>query len=273
MRTKPLDYTSGLSERRAIIDQTLSILSAYERNITKDDLAKKVCKFSFLNETSWTTAQSIVKRFFAKRYMDGYSYAPAEFLSNEFIERTGYKTSNSQMIFYTFTALSEEALYQFVTNYLFSEWFEKDVLTRDDIEWAISKHIESSGLICPPKRLRLISGGATGTLKEFGILRQYDDNGINILNSFTVHRPILNNLMLMELIYIFKKNGMSDHSVIHNKAWALFGLDGNDIINKLRGLSGYYIIQAAGSAVSLSRVIKDDGDFLDALGNYYSDGR
>ena len=257
------EYTAALAERRALIKETNSILMAYERNIDKKELAKKVCKEGCLGDKNWSSAFQIVTRFFAKRYMsEDYSYTPAEFFSSAEEDRTAYKVADKDLMYFVFTALVEAPLFDFVSKFFYITSQQIDVIDRSDVVNFLQYEMSGRELSFTDAKVVRMANGILSTLKEFGLLIPIEDKPHKTMR---INRPYLNDRLMLQIIYFLKKNAVSDYDVVHNRIWYLFGMNGLDVIKRLNKRPDAYIIQSAGSIVKLSRPIKDDIEFLSML--------
>lgn len=257
------EYTTSLAERRALIKQTDSILMAYDKTLSKKELAKKVCTEGYLAESNWISGMEVVTRFFAKRYMgESFTYTPAEFLSNTEEKNTSYKVSNRHLMYFIFTAMVELPLFDFVSKYFYITSQKIDVIDKHDVAYFLQHEMSNRQIDYTDARVSRMVRGIMSTLKEFDLLIPVDE-GAN--RSMRINRPYLNDQLMLQMIYFLKKNAVSDYEIVHNRMWYLFGLNGLDIIKRLNKRPDAYIVQSAGSIVQLSRPIKDDSEFLAML--------
>lgn len=262
MSAKPIVYSTNLTGRRAMINHTNAILTAYEPSLDKKDLVKVVCEGGYLSDMSWSTASEIVTRYFAKRYMsDDFSYSPAQFMSPLEQEVTGYKVADRDIMFFIFTALIEMPLFDFVSKYFYTPGLG-DVIDKHDLIYFLMHEIADKQASCTDIQVERMADGIWVTLKDFGFLVETDEGS---KKSMRINRPYLSDQLMLQIIYFLKKNNVSDYNAIHNKIWYLFGHNGPEIITKLRKRPDMYIIQSAGSIVDLCRVEKDDKKFLAVL--------
>lgn len=252
-------YSVLLGERRALINETDAILSVYDEALEKKQLGKLVCTKGVLPDLNWSSTITLVTRFFYKRYMNEYyQYKPASLMKD-----FGWMGSRHQeMLYFVFTALVEEPLYNFVTKNMYLNHSGMDVIDKADIKSFLEMEISEKGLEYKDSVVYRLSNGLLASLKEFGLLVEDEDLPAKALK---VQRPYLTDELLLVLVYFLRKNKGDDYKVIHHRLWALFGLTSQDVVSRLKRRPDMYLYQSSGSLVKLSQVITDDREFINAV--------
>ncbi|MED6317661.1 MAG: BrxA family protein [Pseudomonadota bacterium] len=259
MAKQTAPYSTGLSERRAMIEEVNSILHVFDNKLTSHQLADLVCKTGVLGQMSWSTAKGLVTRFFAKRFMGSeYTYSPAEFM-----KWSGSKQLHDRsMMYFVFTALNEEPLFDFVTQCLYLNHSGMDVFDKHDVNYFLQHEIANRKLNHSDQKIERMAAGIFSSLHEFGFLYPTDKG---TKRAMELRRPYLSDNLIFQIIYFFKKNNINDYDIIHHRVWGLFGVNGYDIIKRLAKRPDVYLIQSAGSIIRLSQVAQTEDDFWAAL--------
>ena len=257
MMAKP--YNTGLSETRAMIKETDKILQVFNKSLSDNELATLVCKSGTLGDRTWSTARNLVTRFFAKRFMNPeFSYSPAEFMQwdNE------YKVHERVMMYFIFTALNEEPLFDFVMKCFYLDNSSMDVFDKEDVIDFIRYEVNIREIDHSENKIQRMGAGIFAALGEFGFLH-CTDKGTRRAKALC--RPHLSDQVIIQLIHFFKKNGISDFDIIHHRVWRLFNSNGYDILQRLAKLPDVYLLESACSLIKIARAAKSDDDSWLAL--------
>lgn len=258
-----ITYSITIGERRGMINETDIILSAYDKNLSKKELGKLVCTKGLLPDLNWSSTIVLVTRFFSKRYMNPYyKYKPALFMQD-----LGWVSGRDQsLLYFVFTSLVEEPLYNFITEQLHLNHSGMDTVNKQDVMKFLERDISSKGLSFNEKTVDRVANGVFASLKDFGWL--VEGEGLPH-KTMKVERHYLTDKLLLALTYFLRKNKSNDFDVVHHKLWALFGLNGYDIIKRLIKMPEFYLVQTSGSLVQLSAVIKNEAELIQKINEKY----
>lgn len=235
-------YSTQLSKGAGLISETISLLSIYEPDTTKESLLKQVLDTNHLSTSTETRAKDIVNIVFFKRFMEHNRMVP---IWLRLAREKGMMVSDLSQLFFIYAARENTVLYEFTTdvlNPLKSQGatsvgrndflsYTRDVVSREDADWSETMQKKNAGYI-------------RSTLIDFGLIDEHNEIMPFVANDFTV-------LYLMHELHF---EGLSDMAIWEHEDWGLFNMDKYEALQRIMNLSlkGGFIAQSSGDLLTIS---------------------
>lgn len=245
-------YNYKLGKGCGLIEETLALLSVYQKGMTKDELAEYVHRYNTLSKCTAQRSQDIVRIVFYSRFM---RRNPDVVYWLKTIRERGLMLSQFNQLLMLYCARDNAVFYDYLTqefNVLKNE--QKMIVPKDNSVHFI-KNIADSGAVKWGEKIqnRLASYLKT-LLAEFN----FADKRGNIL-------PFeISNFAVLYLMHELHFAGLSDVAIWNHEDWQLFGLDKYGVQEKImeQNLKGGYIAQSTGDLMTISWNYKTMEDFI-----------
>ena len=240
--TRDTQYNYKLGKGCGLIEETLTLLSVYQKGMTKDELAEYVHQYNTLSKSTAKRSQDIVKIVFYSRFM---RRNPNVVYWLKTIREKGMMLSQFNQLLMLYCARDNAVFYDYLLQELNILKEEKKTLVPKDNSGNFIKKIAKTGDVKWGENIqnRLASYLKT-LLVEFNFT---DKKGIILpfeIAKFTV-------LYLMHELHFA---GLSDVAIWNHEDWHLFGLDKYGVLEKIMelNLKGGYIAQSTGDLMTIS---------------------
>lgn len=254
-------YDSNLSKGTGLVEETLTLLEAYEPGMSKEDFYDKVFQFDLLGRTTETRANDIVKRVFFRRYWRDDNIDLPLVLRK--LRRQHVSINVIRQIFLIYTCRANPILRDFLIEVYFP-FIEKgfQILEKEDFINFIRQGIKE-GKIDPPwsdSVIQRVGRYLNATLQDFGFI----DENKNVL-PFQIFQTTANYLA-HELHF----RGLTDNQMLHHPDWKIFNLDTHQVAEQLQRISweGHFIFQYSGELLKISWKYQTMEAFIDGLTNH-----
>lgn len=204
---------------------------------------------------------SDIVRVFTTRFLMP-SDTPARHL-RYFVVKNAPRQIFSDLVFY-YTAQQDDLLRDFTVFYYWHAVREGRItFTPQDVRHLILE-AEQDGRIRSPWSAAIkrdMAARVLNTLTDFGLLNLVKSS----VREVAPYRPADGTVVYIS--YLLHTNGITDSSLAEHSAWALFGLQVEDVWNRLEILAGdgWFIIQRAGQVVRITWKYQSQEDVVNAL--------
>ena len=242
------EYTTVLAKGQGMVQETVTLLKAWEPGMSVVELKKRVLEQGLLGRATALRVNDIVGRVFAVRYLcDGGK--PAIRLKSLLEE--GVPPAKLLQVLFLYTARVNPVLHDFVSDMYWKKYAAgSQVITRQDAMDFLHAAQESGRTErgWSESMMLRMARYLTGALTDFQLAGE-DHNGRRDLVPFSI-TP----LTALYLAHEIHFTGYSDDSVIDHADWRLFGLHKPDVVQELRRLAskGHFIVQYAGDLLRVS---------------------
>ncbi len=253
-------YTQALSRGGALLDETRILLRAWQPDETFAAFTERVLREDLLGRATATRVSDIV-RVFTMRFLIP-SDSPVRHL-RYLVMKDAPRQIFSDLVFY-YTALQDDFLRDFTLLYYWPVVREGRItITAQDARHLILE-AEQDGRIRSPWSAEIkrdMAGRILNTLTDFGLLRPLKISRREVVP----FRPADGTVVY--LAYLLHVNGITDSSLAEHSAWVLFGLQEEDVWNRLEILAGdgWFIIQRAGQVARITWNYQSEEDVVHAL--------
>jgi bacteriophage exclusion system BrxA-like protein len=240
-------YTQALSKGGALLAETRILVQAWHPGEPNAAFAERVLREDLLGRATARRVLDIV-RVFTLRFLTP-SDVPARHLRRLVVNDASRQIFNDVVFYYT--ALQDDLLRDFILLHYWPAVREgRLTISNQDVRHLILE-AERDGRIRTPWSAvikRDMAGRVLIALTDFGLLRPLKPAKREVIP----YRPDDGTVVFMA--YLLHENGTTDASLAENSAWALFGLQAEDVWNRLEVLAGdgWFIIQRAGQVVRIT---------------------
>jgi Putative inner membrane protein (DUF1819) len=257
---KGVTYTQALSRGGALLDETRLLLRAWQPGESFAALTERVRREDTLGRATARRVSDIV-RVFTTRFLTP-SDAPARHL-RDLVVKNAPRQIFGDLVFY-YTALQDDLLRDFTVLHYWPAVREGRItFTPQDVRHLILEAEQDGRIRSPwPSAIkRDMAARVLNTLTDFGLFHLIKISVCEV----APYRPADGTIVYMS--YLLHTNGITDSSLAEHSAWALFGLQAEDVWNRLEVLAGdgWFIIQRAGQVVRITWKYQSMEDAVHAI--------
>lgn len=245
-------YNYKLGKGCGLIEETLALLSVYQKGMTKDELAEYVHQYNTLSKSTAKRSQDIVRIIFYSRFM---RRNPDVAYWLKAIREKGLMLAKFNQLLMLYCARDNAIFYDYLIQELnFLKEEQKPIVPKDNSVNYVKKIAESGNVQWGEIIQKRLASYLKTLLVEFnftdkkGTILPYDISNFTIL------------YMLHELHF----EGLSDVAIWNHEDWKLFGLDKYGVLEKImeQNLKGGYIAQSTGDLLTISWNYKTMEEFI-----------
>jgi hypothetical protein len=239
-----VQYTQALAKGGALLAETRVLAAAWQPGESGQDFAQRVLRENLLGRSTARRVLDIV-RVFTLRFLQP-SDAPAQHLRT-LATRDAPRQLFSDLVFY-YTACQDDLLRDFTTQRYWPAAREGRLTITNQEVRSLILEAEADGRIPKPWSAEIkrdMAGRVMITLTDFGLLGELKPAKREVLP----YRPVDGTIVY--LAYLLHCSGVTDASLADQPAWVLFGLEPQDVWNRLDALAAddWFILQRAGRVV------------------------
>jgi BrxA len=247
MEKQGLQYTQALAKGGALLAETRILLQAWRPGEENAAFGERILREDLLGRATARRVLDIV-RVFTLRFLTP-TDAPARCLQ-ALVAGNAPRELYSDLVFY-YTALRDDLLRDFVVQRYWPAVREGRLTLSNHEVRSLILDAELDGRIRAPWSAEIkrdMAGRVMIALTEFGLLTEFKPAKREILP----YRPA--DVTLAYLAYLLHGEGVTDASLAEQPAWTLFGLEPQDVWNRLDALAGdgWFIVQRAGQVVRIT---------------------
>jgi Putative inner membrane protein (DUF1819) len=231
-----------------MIHETLDLLRLWEPGDNPAKMVEKAISSGLFSRTTARRARNIVAEMFALRFLA--NGRPAAGLLKQLVA-AHHNVEDLKQLFFLYTARAQAIFADFLNEVYWPRYSAgAHILNRVEAENFIQRALHNGKM---RKRwtettIRRVSGYLLGCCADFGLLSSSGRA------RWTISRFAMRQNVALYLAYELHFSDMSDVAVIGTSDWRYFGLEPNDVVNQLKGLShnGHLIMQATTDLVHIS---------------------
>ena len=239
---RDIEYNYKLGKGAGLIDETLSLISIYEEEMTKESLAKVVHDTNILSKCTDQRSMDIVKIIFYSRYMKRNPKVPV-WLKN--IRNKGLMLSQFKQLLMLYSMRDNAVVYDYVLKELNAlKTSSKTSLPKDSVLNFVKEIVNQNLASWGDSVIKRLSASLKCMLSDFELI---DKRG-RILPYEAANFTIL--YLMHELHFA----GLSDVAIWNHEDWQLFGLDKYQLKDRIleQNIRGGYIAQCTGDLMTIS---------------------
>lgn len=250
-------YDSNLLKGTGLIEETLVLLEAYEKGISKSDFYKKVFELDLLSKSTEARVKDIIKSVFERRYWS----AGVDVISALKKMRAAYVSMEVfRQIFMIYTCRANPILHDFITQSYWNFWDKGyQVLTQEDYEKFIKDALIDGRIekIWNDNTVYEVGKRINACLIDF----KFIDGSKTIIPIRILEKTA--NYLVHELHF----SGYSDNQILLHPDWKLFNLTKSAIVEILQRISwqGHFIVQYSGEILNISWEYDSMEQFVDGF--------
>ena len=252
-------YNVHLAKGQGMIPETILLLNLWRPGVSALELRNQVITEGLLPKATAYRTSDLVRRVFAQRYL-AENDAPAKWLKK--LVSGGWQGDKLSQLFLIYTARANLILRDFIAEVYWPHYRAGAHLIHRQEGLNFLKSANAAGKFrnqwsdaMQTKVVRYLFA----SLSDFRLTRNLPKNQREIL-PFTI-LPTTTAFLAYELHF----TGVSDSNLLEHPDWALFGLDRYAVLQELRKISAYLIVQSAGDLVRIAWAHKSMEDFIDAI--------
>jgi hypothetical protein len=231
-----------------MIHETLDLLRLWEPGDSPAKLVEKAITSGLFSRTTARRARNIVAEMFAPRFLGNGRSAACQLKK---LVATSHDVEDLKQLFFLYTARAQAIFADFLVEVYWPRYSSgAHVINRIEAENFIQRGLHNGKM---RKRwtettIRRVSAYLLGCCADFGLVSSTGKS------HWTISRFAIRANVALYLAYDLHFSGMSDVAVIGSSDWHYFGLEPNDVVNQLKGLSnnGHLIVQATTDLVHIS---------------------
>jgi TPR repeat protein len=240
--TRDTQYNYKLGKGCGLIEETLALLSVYQKGMTKDELAGYVHQYNTLSRSTEKRSQDIVRIVFYSRFM---RRNPDVAFWLKTIREKGLMLAQFNQLLMLYCARDNAVFYDYVMqeiNVLREE--QKAIIPKDNSINYVKKIAETGDVKWGEKIQNRLASYLKTLLVEFNFA---DKKG-------TILPFDIANFTVLYLMHELHFAGLSDVAIWNHEDWQLFGLDKYKVLEKIMemNLKGGYIAQSTGDLMTIS---------------------
>lgn len=249
--TRDTQYNYKLGKGCGLIEETLALLSVYQKGMTKDELAEYVHQYNTLSRSTEKRSQDIVRIVFYSRFM---RRNPDVVYWLKTIREKGLMLAQFNQLLMLYCARDNAVFYDYLIQ-------EVNILREEhkpipkDCSVNFVKNIAESGDVKWGEKMQ---NRLASYLKTLTVEFNFTDKKGNIL-------PYdMANFTVLYLMHELHFAGLSDVAIWNHEDWQLFGLDKYGVQEKImeQNLKGGYIAQCTGDLMTISWNFQTMEDFI-----------
>ena len=241
-------YTPGLSKGASAIEEIRRLLAVWVPGEDDQTFLTRVRESGLLGQQTADRTRDIVFRVFRRRLLRP-TDQPGRWLKR-IIERDETSRTFKELLF-LYTARAESLLYDFTIERFWPACEAGELyLVVEDVKSFLRETIDNNGRGEPwsPAVQTKISRGVLGALRDFGFLNEERRGRREIVRYYPT------DFTVAYLAYELHLAGLTDGLLVEHSDWRLFGLNREQVLNRLDELDkrAGLIVQRAGSVVSIT---------------------
>lgn len=258
--TPDVKYTQMLAKGGMLLTETRTLLQHWQPGETEAELTARAIRDDLLSAATSSRVRNIVS-VFAMRYL-----RPDDAAARH-LKRLLAGNAPAQLftdLVFHYTARRDGLLTEFTTRRYWSAAREgRLVITVQDVEQFILEG-ELEGRMATrwsERNRQRMARVVLAALTDVGLLREHKPGKREIVPYHPADGTVV------YLAYRLHGQGVSDASLASHPAWALFGLEPNDVWNRLETLAGegWFIVQRAGQVARITWHYSGVEEVVDAL--------
>ena len=253
MRNK--EYTSNLAKGCGLVEETLSLLSIFEENTTKESLTQYVHDNNFLSKCTAKRSNDIVNRVFYPRFMKDNPSVP---LWLKMIRSRGLMLGDFKQLLMVYCARENAIMYDYIINVLWhlrAEGYNQ--IPANSFTKYVDQLADEGKVSWSDIMKKKCAGYIKSALVDFDIINRRSEILQYDIATFT----------LLYFLHEMHFSGMSDLAIWDSEDWSLFGLNKYALQEKIlaNNMRGGYIAQCTGDLMTISWNHKTMEDFINEL--------
>lgn len=254
-------YTIAICKGSALLEETRALLRAWQQGEPLKGFDDRVLREDTLGKTTAYRARDIVRRVFARRYLQPDDQVARHL--KHLLEVLPYGAWFSDVCL-LYAARADQALREVITDFYWPAMEEGRLTLLPDTVVRFLRDAQSEGRMEKPwsDAVRLkVARGLLKALTDFGLLREVARGRRETVS----YHPT--DLVLVYLAHDLHAAGLTDASVVDHTDWDLYGIKRShrfDVLNRLAG-DGWWIAQGAGAVVRITWKYETLGEAVDAL--------
>lgn len=240
--TRDTQYNYKLGKGCGLIEETLALLSVYQKSMTKDELAEYVHQYNTLSRSTEKRSQDIVRIVFYSRFM---RRNPEVAYWLKIIREKGLMLTQFNQLLMLYCARDNAVFYDYLVQEVNMLREEHKSLIPKDSSVNFVKKISESGSV---KWGEIMQNRLASYLKTLTVEFYFADKKGTIL-------PYdIANFTVLYLMHELHFAGLSDAAIWNHEDWQLFGLDKYGVQERImeQNLKGGYIAQSTGDLMIIS---------------------
>lgn len=250
--TRDTQYNYKLGKGCALIEETLALLSVYQKGMTKDELADFVHQYNTLSKSTDKRSQDIVRIVFYSRFM---RRNPDVAYWLKTIRERGLMLTQFNQLLMLYCARDNAVFYDYIIQEfnILKEEHKPQVPKESSVNF-VKKIAESGSVKWGEKMQNRLASYLKSLLADYN----FADKKGNIL-------PYeISNFTVLYLMHELHFAGFSDVAIWNHEDWQLFGLDKYGVQERImdQNLKGGYIAQCTGDLMTISWNYKTMEEFI-----------
>lgn len=250
MRNK--EYTSNLAKGCGLVEETLSLLSIYDENTTKESLAQYVHDNNFLSKCTAKRSDDIVSRVFYPRFMKSDSRVP---LWLKAIRGKGLMLDQFKQLLMVYCARENAIMYDYINivlSQLRNDGYNK--IPENSFVSFVNSIVDEGKASWGESIKKRCAGYIKSVLVDFDLINRHGE----------ILQYHIANFTLLYFMHEMHFSGMSDVAIWNSEDWQLFGLDKFALqeIILANNMRGGYIAQCTGDLMTISWNHKTMEEFI-----------
>lgn len=245
-------YNIQLGKGCGLVEETISLLSVYNVDTTKDSLAKYVHETNFLGKSTEKRSIDIVKLVFFPRFM---KRNPKVALWLKLIREKGLMLSQFKQLLMLYCARENAVIYDYiisVLNVIKLDGFEK--IPNNSITTFIDNIVNAGQAHWSESIRKRNSSYVRAVLIDFDFINKRGE----------ILKYEIANFTFLYLMHELHFEGLSDYAIWNHEDWLLFGLDKLQVKDLIMdyNIKGGYIAQCSGELMTISWNYNTMEDFI-----------
>jgi hypothetical protein len=241
-------YTTQLQAGLGMVAETLALLRVWEPGMIPSRLAERAVQAGVFSRATARRARNLATEMFAPRFLahEGLAAERMQVL----VAHQVPPESISQICF-LYTARAQRILADFVIEVFWPRYHAgAGTLSRKDAEAFVRRAMDAGRMKArwAESTVKRVSGYLIGCCSDFGLLAAASQSD-RAIQRFRIRPDVA-----LYLAYDLHFAGCGSQAVVHSLDWRLFGLNGQEVIALLKGVSqdGHFLIQSSGELVDIA---------------------
>jgi hypothetical protein len=254
-------YTIAICKGSALLNETRTLLRAWQPGELLKSFDDRVLQEDILGKTTAYRARDIVRRVFARRYLQPDDQTARHL--KRLLDALPYGAWFGDLCL-LYATRADQALREVITDFYWPAMEEGRLTVLPETVVSFLRDAQAEGRMEKPwsagVRLK-VARGLLKALTDFGLLREVARGRRETVS----YHPT--DLALVYLVHDLHAAGLTDASVMDHPDWDLYGIKRShrfDVMNRLTG-DGWWIAQGAGTVVRITWKYDTLGEVVDAL--------
>jgi hypothetical protein len=236
-------YKTGLEKGVGLIQETLQILSVYEKDMQRIELKKQLFENNILSKSSFIRVSDIVNTFFNRYVSNDINIA----LILKEISRNNSLYSFLEQLLFVYVSRSNRLFFDFITNVYWKKAKDNAFEIQKIDATNFIQNAISIGKINPVwseiMRSKISTSLLTG-LRDFSLISKQNKIQPFFISEYTA----------AFLVHELHSRKYTDNQIVSAEEWLLFGMNSSDVIKMLELLSNkdFFIMQNSGEIIRIS---------------------